>query len=227
MGKIIVKENNLVVKEGFTRKTILAMDELRFVYLFMPESLKSWFLVTSSSGIEGYNLDTVSEDNIAELTRKFDDMIRQERGYKLSGIKVCLADYENRGVIVALKDFKTAKIDIFSQLLQYRQERLKKLNEWLNQNPEIVLKGVFGQQAFVDARGFRRGKKFIAWQDVGTLQVNTVNFSTNLLVIRRGVSTGLFSFKKQQYFIGIPLKKKELYLAECNFWMSGLNQVKV
>jgi hypothetical protein len=226
MGKIIVKENNLIVKEGITKKTTLVMDALRFVYLFLPETLKSWFLVSSSSGIEGYNLDTVSEDNIAELTRKFDDMIRQEKAYKLSGIKVCLTDYENRGVIVSLKDFKAAKIDIFSQLLRYRPERLKKLNEWLSMNPEVVLKGVFGQQAVVDARGFRRGKKCIAWQDVGTLQINTVNFSTNLLVIPRGVGSGMFSLKKHQYSIGISLKKKELYIAECNFWMSRLNQDK-
>ncbi len=224
MGKITVKENDLVIKEGITKKTVMPMDALRLVYVFLPESLKNWFVVTSSSGIEGYDLDDVAEKNINDLSRKFDDMIHQEKAYRLSGIKLCLADYENRSIIVPLKDFKTSKIDIFSTLLLHRQQRLVKRREWLDSQPEVVLKGVMGQQAVLDSRGFRRGKKFISWEDVGTLQINTVNFSTNLLVIPKGVSTGFFSLKKHQYFLGISLKKKELYIAECNFWMSRLDQ---
>lgn len=224
MSKITVKENNLVIKEGITKKTLMPMDALRLIYVFLPESLKSWFVVTSSSGIEGYDLDNVTDESAAELSRKFDDMIRQEKAYKLSGIKLCLADYENRSIIVPLKDFKTSKIDIFSALLVHRPQRLAKRREWLDSHPEVVLRGVMGQQAVLDSRGFRRGKKLIAWKDVGTLQINTVNFSTNLLVIPKGVSSGFFGFKKFQYSLGIFLKKKELYIAECNFWMSRLDQ---
>jgi hypothetical protein len=224
MGKIIVEENNLVIKEGITKKTLMPMDALRLIYVFLPESLKSWFVVSSSSGIEGYELDSVSDGSIEELSRKFDDMIRQERAYKLSGIKLCLADYENHSVIVPLKDFKSSKIDIFSTLLLHRPQRLAKRRQWLNSRPEVVLKGVMGQKAVLDSRGFRRGKKLIAWKDVGTLQIDTVNFSTNLLVIPKGVSSGFFGIKKYQHSLGISLKKKELYIAECNFWMSYLQQ---
>jgi hypothetical protein len=200
------------------------MDALRFIYVFLPESLKSWFVVSSSSGIEGYELDSVADENINDLSRKFDDMIRRERAYKLSGITLCLADYENHSVIVPLKDFKSSKIDIFSTLLLHRPQRLARRREWLAGQPEVVLRGVMGQQAVLDSRGFRRGKKILAWQDVGTLQINTVNFSTNLLVIPKGVSSGFFGLKKHQYSLGISLKKKELYIAECNFWMSRPEQ---
>jgi hypothetical protein len=220
MSKIGLEENKLIVKDGIFKSNTLALDDLRLVYLFLPESLKSWFVVTSSSGIEGYNLDSVTDDKIHELSQNFDEMIRREKGYKLSAIKLCLANYENRAALVSLKEFKGSKIDIFSQLLRYRTERIGKRKQWLKGNPEVVLKGVMGQQAVVNARGFRRGKKMIAWEDVGTMQINTVNFSTNLLVIPKGVSSGYFSFKKHQYSFGISLKKKELYIAECDFWMS-------
>jgi hypothetical protein len=53
-----------------------------------------------------------------------------------------------------------------------------------------------------------------------------VNFSTDLLVIPKGVSSGMFGFKKYRYSLRISLKKKEMYIAECDFWRSGEPTVK-
>lgn len=224
MGKIKINGNQLMVKEGIFKKITLSMDSLRLVYLFLPESVKSWFVVSSTSGIESYDLDSVSNDNIESMTRKFDDMIRQESYFKLAGIKLCLADYNNRGTIVPFKYFKSCKVDIFSHLLRYRRERVTRREEWLKTNPEVELRGVMGQRATVDAKGFRRGKKSIGWKDVGEIQLDTNNLNTHLLIVPKGVGSGFFSMKKYKYFLTVQQSKKVLYVAECNFWRSLLEE---
>lgn len=226
MNRIKIIDNQLMIREGFFKKSVFHLDSLRLIYIFLPESLKSWFLVSSSAGIESYNLDSVSDENIQSLTQTFDEMVRQEKAYKLSGIKLCLADYQDRSVIVPLKYFKHSQVNIFDYFLKYREQRMEKRREWLGSAPRVTLKGLFGQRAIVDARGFHRGKKSIAWKDVGQLQINTVNMSTDLLVIPQGIGTGFFSLKKYHYSLRISLKKKDLFLAECNFWMSSGEEVK-
>lgn len=224
MSKITVQDKAIIIKEGLTKKTVMQLDNLRLLYLFLPENLKSWFVVSSTSGIEGYDLDQVSDENIEGLSRKFDDLIKREKAGKLTGIKLILADYGGQSVILPFKDIKKSKIDMFATLLRFRQQRLSKLSVWLQNTPEATLKGLMGQQALLSKQGYRRGKKFLAWQDVGNLEINTVNMSTHFLVIPKGVSTGFFSMKKHKYSMLISIKKKELYIAECDFWMTRVNQ---
>jgi len=61
---------------------------------------------------------------------------------------------------------------------------------------------------------------------VGNLQIDTNNVITRFLVIPKGVGTGYFSLKKFKYFISIPQKKKELFIAECNYWISRLDNLQ-
>lgn len=224
MAKITVQDNRLTVKEGLLNKTVIHLDRLRLVYLYLPETLKNWFVVSSSSGIEGYDLDLVTDDNIEDLSRKFDDMIRQERAGKLYGLKLVLADYDGQSVIIPIKNIKSSNIDIFAALLRFRSQRLATLRAWLASSPEVYLKGLMGQHAILGKNGFKRGKKVLPWADVGNLQINTVNMVTHLLVIPKGVSTGYFSFKKHHYSLCISLKKKEFFIAECDFWISRINE---
>jgi|GEM_PF-3152024 len=223
MGKLNLNENMLTVKEGMGKSTSLPLDALRLVYIFFPGTFK-WRVITSSQSIDGYNLDVahLPGDTVSQLFDEFNQVLERERDFVLSGMKLCLADYNNHSAIFTLKDVKKSKTDILGKLLYYRDARIEKLNKWLATYPGVTLQGGFaGGSAVIDKNGFSKGKdKFIAWKDVGTIQVVEKNFGTSdFLIIPEGVGASMFSFKKYRYSLGnIGTKKKELYIAECNFW---------
>lgn len=218
MAKLTLVNNQLTIKEGLTGKIQMDMAQIRLLYMFFPASLKSWFLVSSSSQIQWVNVDAFTPQEMEKFSLEFDRLIREERKSALNGIKLVLADFGNQFVILPLGDFKKAGIDIFTRLQLSQKERIHRLNEWLGGEPQIQLNGLMSQKAFLNSHGFTRGKKTLPWQELESIQVNTVNFSTSLLLIPKGVSTGMFSFKKFKYSLGISEKKKEYYLAECDFW---------
>lgn len=224
MGKINLKENMLAVKEGMGKSTSLPLDALRLVYIFFPGTFK-WRVITSTQSIDGYNLDDtahLSGDTVSQLFDEFNQVLERERNFVLNDIKLCLADYNNHSAVISLKDVKKSKCDVLGKLLYYRDTRIEKLNKWLGTYPKVTLQGGFaGGSAVIDKEGFVKGKdKFIAWKDVETIQVVEKNFGTaDFLIIPKGVGTSMFSFKKYRYSVGnISMKKKELYIAECNFW---------
>jgi len=178
-------------------------------------------VVASSQNIEGYNLDSLPDDTFSRVTAEFKEKLLTEKTFILKDVKLCLADYANHSAIISLYDVKKSKVDLFDQLLFYRKTRVEKLNQWLSTYPEVRLEGGMGAKAFVNKEGFRKGEnKFIPWSQVGTIQIVEKNFGlSDLLIIPEGVSTGMYSLKKFRYSLGnISTKKKELYLAECNFW---------
>jgi hypothetical protein len=224
MGKLTLNENMLAVKEGMGKSTSLPLDALRLVYIFFPGSFK-WRVITSTQSIDGYNLDDfihLSRETASRLFEEFTQVITNERDFVLSGMKLCLADYNNHSTIISLKDIKKSKSNILEKLLHYRDARIEKLNKWLATYPAVTLQGGFaGGTAVIDKNGFSKGRdKFVAWKDVGTIQVAEKNFGIgDLLIIPKGVGTGMFSLKKYRYTLGnIKMKQKELYIAECNFW---------
>jgi len=223
MGKLSLNENMLTVKEGMGKTTSLPLDALRLVYIFFPGTFK-WRVITSTQSIDGYNLDVANlpGDTVSRLFDEFNQALTRERDFVLSGMKLCLADYNNHSAVISLKDVKKSKADILGKLLYYRDARIEKLSKWLATYPKVTLQGGFaGGSAVIDKEGFVKGKdKFIAWKDVETIQVVEKNFGTaDFLIIPKGVGTSMFSFKKYRYSVGnISMKKKELYIAECNFW---------
>ena len=224
MGKLSLNENMLTVKEGMGKTTSLPIDALRLVYIFFPGTFK-WRVITSTQSIDGYNLDDTAHlagDTVSQLFDEFNQVLDGERNFVLNDIKLCLADYNNHSAIISLKDVKKSKADILGKLLYYRDTRIEKLNKWLATYPKVTLQGGFaGGSAVIDREGFVKGKdKFIAWKDVETIQVVEKNFGTaDFLIIPKGVGKSMFSFKKYRYSVGnISMKKKELYIAECNFW---------
>ena len=216
MGKLKLQENQIIVKEGLFKKVSLPLDSLRLLYLVSPGTFK-WYVVTSSSMTEFYNLDVLPEESFKELVKEFSAQIKEEKAHRLTGLKLCLADYDNHSAIISFKDLKLSNIDLFEKLLTYRKERLRKLTEWLNNSPQVEIKG-----AVLSREGYRKGKnKFIDWKDVGAIQSETVNFNTSVLMLPKGSSGGMFNLKRYKYSIQrIPEKKKEIYMAECNFWHS-------
>jgi len=218
MAKLTLSSNKLIHKEGIGKKTSILLDELRLVYVFFPGVLKSWFAVSSSSEMQWLNLETLSTEEVEKFSYDFDTLIKEEKGFALSSIKLVLVDYQNSYSIFTLKDFKKAGISIFSSLMSFRIERLQRLHQWLQTDPQVQLVGAMNQKALLNSKEFSRGKKRLDWNDLGTLQVNTANLNTILTLIPKGVSTGMFSFSKHKYSIGISEKKKEYYIAECDFW---------
>jgi hypothetical protein len=220
MGKISLKDNMLIVKEGMGKYTSLPLDALRLLYIFFPGNFK-WYVVASSQNIEGYNLDSLPEDAFSRVTAEFKEKLLTEKTFILKDVKLCLADYANHSTVISLNDVKKSKVDLFDKLLLYRKPRVDKLNQWLTTYPEVRLEGGLGAKAFVNKEGFRKGdNKFIPWNQVGTIQIVEKNFGlSDLLIIPQGVGTGIYSLKKYRYSLGnISTKKKELYIAECNFW---------
>jgi hypothetical protein len=216
MGKISLNERTVTVKEGVFKKVSLPLDSLRLLYLIAPGSFK-WFVVTSSSRNAFINLDSLPGDTFKKLLNELSEQMEKEKAYRLTGIKLCLKDYEDNATLITLRDLKLSKADLFEKLLEYREERLRRLKDWLKDEPEVRLKG-----AVLNKEGFHNGKKkFIAWQDVGAIQSETVNFNTSILLLPEGSGGGMFNFKRYKYSIQrIPEKHKEIYMAECNFWHS-------
>jgi len=216
MGKLKLQENQIIIKEGLFKKVSLPLDSLRLLYLVSPGTFK-WYVVTSSSQTEFYNLDALPEEIFKELLKELSEQLKKEKAHRLTGIKLCLAGYDNHSALISFKDLKLSKIDLFEKLLTYRKERLRELAEWLKNNPQVEIKG-----AALNKEGFRKGKnKFIDWKDVGAIQSETVNFNTSVLILPKGSSGGMFNLKRYKYSIQrIPEKKKEIYIAECNFWHS-------
>ena len=216
MGKLKLLDNQIIIKEGLFKKVSLPLDSLRLLYLISPGAFK-WYVVSSSSSKEFYNLDALPEEIFKKLLNELSGQIEKEKAYRLDGLKLCLVDYNNQSAVITFKDLKLSKIDLFEKLLSNRQERIRKLEEWMGNSPQVEIKG-----AVFNKEGFRKGKnKFIAWQDVGGIQSETVNFTTSVLILPKGSSGGMFNLKRYKYSIQrIPEKKKEIYMAECNFWHS-------
>jgi hypothetical protein len=220
MSKISLKDNMLIVKEGMGKYISLPLDELRLLYIFFPGNFK-WYVVASSQNIDEYNLDSLPEDAFYQVTAEFKERLLKERSFILKDVKLCLADYANHSAVISLNDVKKCKVDLFDKLLFYRKPRVDKLNQWMTTYPEVRLEGGLGAKAFVNKEGFRKGdNKFITLNQVGNIQIVEKNFGlSDLLIIPQGVSSGMYSLKKYRYSLGnISTKKRELYLAECNFW---------
>jgi hypothetical protein len=219
MNYISINENVVTVKKFMGKPISLALDSLRLVYIFFPGTFK-WYVVTSKQDINGYNIDALIEEKIPGVFGEFKKLLENKRNTGLRDVKICLADYNNQSVMFDFKDLKASKVDFFEALLRFRKDRLEKLKKWLATTPEVKIKGGRGQDAYLGQEGFRDGKKFVNWKEVATIQIVEKNFGvSDLLVIPKGVSTGMYGFKKYKYSVGnISTKKKELYIAECNFW---------
>jgi hypothetical protein len=215
-----IEDGVLTVKAGPFRNSSLSLDSLRLVHL-MLDTQHRWYVVTSSMGISSLDLDAVDDGEFESVQSELLSMIAQSKPSQLEGGRLALADYDGGSVLLPLKDVKRQNLPIFEALETYRDTRRKRRNQWLSDDSEVEIIGVFGHTAKLNAEGFARGKRKIPWAQVAKIQVETYGIRTDLLVLPRDRSGGIFDFRRRRYSLPfVPSKYKELYSAECFFWMN-------
>ena len=218
MARIHLDGHQLTVREGLVKRLTLSLDSLRLVYLIAAAS-GSWWVVTSSQGMAYVDLDAQNRSTLAGLTEEISTIISGRAN--ASGLWLALADYSGGSALIPLSSLERARLDPMPSLAATRETRLQRRDAWLAGDAFVELKGNLGACARLDPSGFTRGKKFIAWSDVGTVQTETTNgIRTDLLLLPHGSSGGIFNLKRYRYSLPfVPGRKKELYAAECFFWL--------
>jgi len=218
MARIRLDGDVLTVPEGFMKRSSFSLDSLRLVYLIAATSGR-WYVVASSQGMSYVDLDGLDRETWSGLADEVSAAIHGKGG--ASGVWFALADYEGASALIPLATLKRAGLDLIPALATTREARAQRRDAWLAGSPVVNLKGNLGASATLDRTGFRRGKKFIAWGDVGTVQTETNNgIRTDLLLLPHGSGGGIFNLRRFRYSLSwVPNRKKELYAAECYFWL--------
>ncbi len=212
--------DTLMVKEGLFRSRALALEALRLVYLLVDTSSR-WYVVTSSKGMSSIDLDAMGDESFEGLQAVLAATIMESKPSHLTGGRLVLADYDGGSAIISLADVKRQNLPILESLVRSRDARRKRRDVWLAGDPVVELAGRFGGKAVLTAEGFTRGKRRIAWAEVGKIQTETHTAAgTSLLVLPRGRSGGIYDLKRYRYSLRfIPSKLEDLYSVECAFWL--------
>lgn len=205
----------LRVREGLLRSTELRLDELRLLFLVVQTSAR-WYVVRSSQSMAFIDLDG-ERGSDPELQQMLAGVLRQRRP---GGGWLALADYDGRSAYLPLAAVARGAPSLLEALAATRAARSERRQRWLASSPAVELRGSLGATATLTPAGFQRGRRFLAWPDVGAIQVETTNgLRTDLLLIPRGRSGGMLDFKRYHYSVTfVPGRRKELYQAECTFW---------
>jgi len=115
-------------------KTVtLSLDALRSAYLFFPKEFK-WHLVQSSNIYHYVDLDTLTEQNRAELQ----DLPTRHK-FTLGAFYFVLAGLDGHVVKISWKDLLAAGMDPLVEMERHRATRQEARARWLAQNPSTVL----------------------------------------------------------------------------------------
>lgn len=195
------------------------MRDLRYVSVLLPGS--GWtVLVHSSQTRSCIDLDLLSEAEHAALCAQLTQ--RAKKGGLLAGlgeIVFCLADYRGNHAQFSLADVKQSRLDVLGELGKHRGARLAARREWFGGDARVTLPGAFFGSMEMDRAGVHMGRQHVAWKDVGTVQVHTVNgIAAHFYVIPQGVSSGAYSFSKGKYGMNISVGRADMYTCEANFW---------
>lgn len=218
MARIRLNNNVLTVPEGLFKSTTFALDSLRLVFLIAATS-GQWWVVTSSQGMSYTDLDGLNEKAFSGLATEISSTVLGQGS--ASGLWLALADYGQASTLIPLSTLKRARLDLMPALAATRENRRQRRTTWLSGSPFVEIKGNLGSSARLDRSGFKRGKRFLAWRDVGAVQTETTNgIRTDLLILPHGAGGGIFNLRRFRYSLSfVPGKKKELYVAECMFWL--------
>jgi hypothetical protein len=219
MAKVVFDDGSVTVRTGLLTSRRFAWSELRLLFLVVPGAYK-WHWITASSQRWSYlNLDPIAEDEFAKISGAVASIVNDETPSALREVQVVLGDYHGNYASFTLKDVKKSGVDLVAQLRQSRGERMRKLGSWLQCDPSIPLRGVFGQ-AVLDRRGYRLSSRtFVPWAEVASYQMETTNgIVCRFYVIPQGVSAGAFSFAKVKYSMLVSPGGQHTCTAECQFW---------
>lgn len=218
-NRLSVDGATLMVRQVCGAKISFPMDKLRYIFVMIPG--KFWtVLVHTSQKSSCIDLDSLSQEELLRFSHQLKENAKKG-GFlnNLSEIRFCLADYNENYAQFSLKDVKVSNVDIFAELEKYREVRLKAREEWFKGNPEVIMKGQLWNKAVLDKAGYHKGKHLVAWDNVGTVLVETTNgMVARFYVLPEGVSSGTFSFGKGKYRMPVPISRTDLYTAEANFW---------
>lgn len=212
--------NSLSVRGGGGKNRQFAVDELRLAFFVTAVKVR-FFAIAGGDDLAVVDLDDKDQQEGIDLLQ---ETFRDSRPGMLSVFDICLADYGNNTAVVSLKNFKKAGIDIFDLLAQTKDKRVDVRRKWLASDPTVTLKGRSGTAKLNRHGYFLSEKKTLRWDEVGLIQIDkqeSLITTTHLLVIPKGVGSGVFSMKKYKYALkGIPNKLANLYLSECFFWQN-------
>jgi hypothetical protein len=206
------------IKEGLFKSSQWALDQLRLFCVIVPGSFK-WRVVTSSQQLSFVFLDLLPSEQEYGLYGALEDACSTGNPNDLSGIKICLADYHDKGLVFDLIKLKKNSKALLAGLYHFRAERKKRLEQWLVGDPQVTLRGSLGSRATLNKDGFHLKKRSLSWKEVDKINTETDLGSTHMFVLPEGRSGGFFDIKKAKYALArIPAKKRELYAAEAFFW---------
>lgn len=208
MATIKLQDENLQIWPNKTDKPplTLALPSLRIVYLFFPKEFK-WRLISPSETEYRYlDLDALSEEDLSALH----NLLLQQQNLLGDNLLLIFKDYDAQSISISLKDFSQDDVDILAELKRYRNQRIEKLNSWLQQSPQITINNV----TFDLTQAQQGTKKAIPWHALEKIEIREVKSvgTTNyfhFIPMKKG-------YKK--FFQGVSPKKTEEFLSEIHFW---------
>lgn len=217
MASCRLQGDTLQVTEGLTRRTTLRLEELRLAYLVVRTSAR-WYVVASSQSLGFVDLDGLDDERAAETDRLLSEVLGQRR---VTGGWLALADYSGGSAYLPLEAVRRGAPGLLDALVTTREVRRRRRESWLGGSPMVQLRGSLGAIATLTPTGFARRGRYIPWSDVGSVNIETTNgLRTDLLLLPHGRRGGMFDFKRFRHSLPfVPTKRKELYQAECTFWI--------
>jgi hypothetical protein len=225
-GKIVAKQEKEYAEVPFS--------DIRIVSVVQHEGLQMTNLFFTG-GSESYTvLDLIdnkqAKDFYDSLIHMWDEMSKNTKnapsdGKKLKaleGFGLYIQDYHGDSIYTTLRKLKeTDNMALLTNLYKSREQRTKKIKEWLATDPVIEMHK--GKLKF-SKQGCQVKKRLVTWDKVNTIQFEKVNFSTFFYVLPVGVSGGTFSFKKGFYGININVNDAYKYGVEYFFWKTLADQ---
>lgn len=216
-----ISEPNSVfkLKEGLFKSSQWHLDELRLLSIVIPGSTK-WWVVGSSQEQAFLFPDLLPPEDATLVYGHLDELCSNGNPNHFSGIKLCMAGYDDEGTVLDLQKLKKNRTALLAGLYHFRNKRVERLKQWLAGNPQILLRGGLGSRATLDKNGFHLKKRSLAWTEVNKISTETANgLVAHMFVLPEGRSGGLFDIKKGKYALArIPVKRVDLYSAEAHFW---------
>jgi hypothetical protein len=205
------------MKNGWLKQpTDMNMENLRLLAVVVPSNVK-WWVTGSSHSLNTYYLDLLPENAAHYLYDVFEKAIMGTQR-DCAGFTFCLSEFGKQGMLLKLNEIRNYYPAMIAAIYRCRHQRKERLRQWLAENPEVMLKGSWGEQNFLSKTGYRSGRKLTSWSEVGFIKIESINFSTFMYILPKGSKGGMFSSFKAKHSLRINESKSALYVAECNFW---------
>lgn len=194
-----------------TKAVSISLDSLRLIYLFLPETFK-WRVVQTNVQYRYINLETLSDESYSEIS----NLLLQQDSYSLGNTHIVLKDFSGQEVSTSFKALASNRIDLLSELTQYRIIRGEKLGIWLLGNPQVKFARppMIGAGYIISVSGIGTSDKgyWIPWDALEKFTIFSTRSSTIFTFIPTKAS------KIGKFGAAFPLEQTHSWLAEFEFW---------